>query len=220
TLTGSQYRTLIETPLNLAGREEKSLQVGTYARDNLARLRSEMRQVLIADGLFADEADAMLKTWELAYFKSPGLRVFYTLPQAWTDAVLPLKCSVLAEVSRTMIGRIELVTPQQRHQLQTISESKISTSQWLYEQTGGRADRQAELARLFEGQARLQELKITIPRDYQAFLDLGRFRSALVLDHATRHPDSALNKFAEAYGLDYYDGGDSPETAQATEQPR
>src|SRR5262249_24083679 len=91
-----------------------------YSEENLARLRSAMRKELIADGLYADEAEAMLRTWELAYFKSPGLRLFYLLPQQWTDAVLPLRCSLLADVSRTMVGRIELVTPKQRMLLRQI----------------------------------------------------------------------------------------------------
>lgn len=48
-----------------------------YSRENLARLRDEMHAALIEDGLYADEATALLNTWELGYFKSPGMRVFF-----------------------------------------------------------------------------------------------------------------------------------------------
>ena len=32
---------------------------------------------LVAEGLYTDEARALLNTWELSYFKSTGLRVFF-----------------------------------------------------------------------------------------------------------------------------------------------
>jgi len=87
---------------------------GSFGQGNLAGLRAEMHRVLVEEGLFADEAAALLSTWELSYFKSPGLRLFFMVPRAWTDAVLPLDLSVPADVTRVMIGRIELVTPEQR----------------------------------------------------------------------------------------------------------
>ncbi|CAN5520096.1 hypothetical protein BH10PLA1_BH10PLA1_07600 [soil metagenome] len=92
-----------------------------YSAENLLKLRTAMRSALVADGLFADEADAMLNTWEASYFKSPGLRVFYIVPPAWTDKVLPLKVSIPAKITRVMVGRIELVTPEQQALLGTIS---------------------------------------------------------------------------------------------------
>jgi hypothetical protein len=85
-----------------------------YAKDALVSLRVAMRQALQAQGLFADEAAAVLDTWELSYFESPGLRVFFMVPRPWTDAILPLDLSVPAEITRVMVGRIEIVTPEQR----------------------------------------------------------------------------------------------------------
>src|SRR5436190_12585145 len=73
------------------------------------KLREEMRSALIEDGLFADEAEALLTTWELSYFKSGGMRLFYLVPRAWTDHYLPLKLSVPANISRTMVGRLEII---------------------------------------------------------------------------------------------------------------
>jgi len=87
---------------------------GAFQAENLWQLRDRMHQAVTAAGLFADEADALLNTWELSYFQSPGLRVFFIVPRAWTDHYLPLSLSIPAEVTRVMVGRIELVTPARR----------------------------------------------------------------------------------------------------------
>lgn len=91
-----------------------------YSRENLDKLRKEMYGELQAEGLFPEEAEAMLKTWEASYFQSRGLRLFYIVPREWTDRRLPLKISPAAEVRRAMIGRIELVTPGQRRTLERL----------------------------------------------------------------------------------------------------
>ncbi len=91
-----------------------------YSRKNVGLLRKEMCDELIAEGLFSREAEAMLKTWEDSYFQSLGLRLFYMVPREWTDRHLPLKISPPAEIMRAMIGRIELVTPDQRRLLERL----------------------------------------------------------------------------------------------------
>jgi hypothetical protein len=224
-LTGESGREIARTPVDFpaaatpASRtphyDEKGVEalIHGYAKANLAGLRDEMRKQLIADGLYADEAEAMLKTWELAYFKSPGLRLFYLLPQAWTDAVLPLQCSLLADVSRTMVGRVELVTPKQRSLLKQLGAGPVSKINWFYERLNGTSDRNELLAQLWEGKARFEDLKISVPSDYQAYIALGRFRNALILDDYTRHPQSGLERFVEAYNLSYYTPEDEPKTA-------
>ena len=92
-----------------------------YSAENMAALRGEMHTALVGGGLFADEAEAMLNTWEVSYFKSPGLRFFYLCPRTQIDAALPLQISVAATISRVMIGRVEIVTPGQRALLKEIS---------------------------------------------------------------------------------------------------
>lgn len=86
-----------------------------YSHENLTSLQNLMHAALVQDGLYADEARAMLKTWEKSYFKSAGQRVFFLLPQVWTDAYLPIKISTPAKVSRVMVGRIELISPEHKH---------------------------------------------------------------------------------------------------------
>jgi hypothetical protein len=73
--------------------------------DALKRLLVER---LVADGLYADEAQAMVDTWERAYFLTPGTRVLYLLPQATTDRVLPLSLEPRpAILKRTVVVRVE-----------------------------------------------------------------------------------------------------------------
>lgn len=74
-----------------------------------AELRQSLRRALIKNGLFADEADAMLNTWQVSYFEKPGMRVFYIVPRAWIDYFLPLEFSVPADVTRVIVGRIDLL---------------------------------------------------------------------------------------------------------------
>ncbi|MSR60641.1 MAG: hypothetical protein EXS05_23880 [Planctomycetaceae bacterium] len=221
-LTGQRDRVLARAALNFeplpAGPRDKS-ESGAIARspeslfdeysaNKLDALRLEMRKALIADGLFADEADAMLKTWELAYFKSPGLRLFYLLPQAWTDAVLPLQCSLPADVSRTMVGRVEIVTPRQRELLRQIGRGPVSNSDWFFRNIEQGANRGAALNQLWLGKVRLSDLKLSVPDDYKAYLDLGRFRNALILDAQVRDPGCGLHRFSEPYHIEYYTPAD------------
>jgi hypothetical protein len=96
-----------------------------YTPKSADDLRSQMREALNAEGLFDDEAAAMLNTWERSYFQSPGMRLFYIVPQTWTDNVLPLTVVGPARVEhRVMMGRIEIVTAAQRELLRKISTSK------------------------------------------------------------------------------------------------
>jgi hypothetical protein len=81
---------------------------GDYTAAGAAQLRLSLKRALIAQGLFADEAEAMLNTWKVSYFQKPGLRVFYIVPREWTDYFLPLELSVPARVTRVIVGRIDL----------------------------------------------------------------------------------------------------------------
>jgi hypothetical protein len=53
-------------------------------------------------------AEAMLETWNESYFQTPGLRVFYVVPPEWTAYFLPLQVSVPHELTRVLVGRIDL----------------------------------------------------------------------------------------------------------------
>ncbi len=158
---------------------------------NLSVLRASMHAALIADGLYTDEAAAMLNTWESSYFKNPGTRLFFLVPHDWTDAALPIQFSLPVEITRTMMGRVELISPEQRARMRTISMTKVLD----YPAT------MKQLRRLLtptNGRALLtntEAMGLNLPQPYGDFLRLGRFRSALVLHEAATRPTENLSAF-------------------------
>jgi hypothetical protein len=80
-----------------------------FSAQQAGSLRASLKTALIEQGLFADEAEAMLETWKHSYFEKPGLRLFYVVPREWTNHFLPLRVSVPVRVERVLIGRIDLL---------------------------------------------------------------------------------------------------------------
>jgi hypothetical protein len=78
-----------------------------YTAEGARNLRASLKRALLKQGLYSDEAEAMLNTWKVSYFEKPGLRVFYVVPREWTDHFLPLELSVPARLNRAMVGRID-----------------------------------------------------------------------------------------------------------------
>jgi hypothetical protein len=159
-------------------------------------LKALMHAALVQEGLYSDEATAMLSTWDRAYFKSPGMRLFFTVPREWTDYYLPLSLSQPADVSRVMIARIELVTDEQRALLDQMRVTANSTAKWIEELPEGDSKQ-----RFLAGRSDFGDLGKSVPPDYQMYLALGRFRNALVLAEERRNPSQNLTKFINTYGL-------------------
>ncbi|MEO6846513.1 MAG: hypothetical protein ABI443_03920, partial [Chthoniobacterales bacterium] len=113
--------TLNPSETNVLARTSGIFEESEYTIENEKALRSRLYEALVADGLFPKEATAMLKTWELSYFQSPGVRLFYLVPREWTEKHLPMYVSVDAEITRVMIGRIEIVTPYQKNLLSILA---------------------------------------------------------------------------------------------------
>ncbi|HEY2589289.1 MAG TPA: hypothetical protein VGI81_26325 [Tepidisphaeraceae bacterium] len=178
-----------------------------YSVAHLDDLRAIIHRALTDRGLNEDEATAMLETWKRAYFQSPGLRLFFLVPRVWTDAVLPLTISGPAEtpvcatdVNRVMMGRIELISPEQRQLLQKLAASSGSNDTgWL-----GRLGDSAAAQHFREGRSNFGDLGVKIPENYQTYLALGRFRNALVLAEQRVHPTPGLAAFIKAYALYEY----------------
>jgi hypothetical protein len=170
-----------------------------YKTTNIEQLRQEMHAALVAEGLFEAEAQAMLRTWDRAYFQKPGLRVFFTVPRAWTEHRLPLHISVPADIERVMVGRIELISPEQRNLLARLANVTLSDASWL-----NKIGSSANARRFLDGHSDFGDLGVQIPPDFQMYLDLGRFRNALVLAEARKRPTPALQKFINRYGLRAY----------------
>jgi len=76
-------------------------------------LADDLASRLVASGLYAKEARAMVNTWRTSYLTTDGIRVLFVLPQSWTDRFIPMKIDPRPdEVVRVMVGRIELLTPE------------------------------------------------------------------------------------------------------------
>lgn len=74
-------------------------------------LKQAVEEMLIAQGLYQDEAQAMFETWRDSWFEE-GSRLLYVVPRQFVDNVLPLSISpVPAKTVRVFVGRLELVTP-------------------------------------------------------------------------------------------------------------
>ena len=168
-----------------------------YSSGNLDQLKAAMHLALVQDGLFPDEATAMLATWDRAYFQSPGLRLFYVVPQEWTDDRMPLTVSEPAQVERVMIGRIELVTDDHREQLATMSKQTPSTRDWIKRIPKSPARKQF----LAGNNDVVEKLGVEVPVDYAAYLNLGRFRNALVHHELRKTMNPNLIGFVKTHGL-------------------
>lgn len=87
----------------------------TTAADGFpAPVYESMKSGLTACGLLESEADAMVQTWWTSYFETEGLRVFWVLPAATTDRILPLTATPPpSKVVRVLVGRSEVLRPRQ-----------------------------------------------------------------------------------------------------------
>jgi hypothetical protein len=78
---------------------------------NLQSLLADLEGLLIDQGLYPDEAHAMIKTWRHSWFEE-GSRLIYLVPRGFVDRVVPLTIDpVPSQVVRVFVGRLELVTP-------------------------------------------------------------------------------------------------------------
>jgi hypothetical protein len=98
----------------------------------MVSLRASLEAELIRAGLYKDEAEALLNTWQVSYFQNPGLRAFYLWPRNLVDRMLPLTVSPKAEITRVMVGRIELVTPEERAIMARIGTAHTAEAAQLY----------------------------------------------------------------------------------------
>ena len=163
----------------------------------LPALRRELADRLVSEGLFADEAQAMLETWRLSYFESEGTRVFFVLPLSWTDAHLPLSISVPADITRVMLGRVELISDHQRATLQRLHQLPADAFKLkppYYDSTEVRKQ-------LAQGTGSHQEyyrmLGRDVPEALRLYDSLGRFRDALLAHEWKATTDPAARERLE-----------------------
>ena len=96
-----------------------------------AQIYQEMREGLVASGLFEAEAEGMIQTWWRSYFANPSFagcpRVFWVMPTAQVDELLPLSITPRPDkLTRVLVGRAEILTPSAEEQLLSSSEEANS----------------------------------------------------------------------------------------------
>jgi hypothetical protein len=78
---------------------------------NVDSLYGDLEEILVGQGLYRDEAHAMVETWEDSWFEE-GSRLIYIVPRGFIDRVLPLTIDpVPGQIVRVFVGRLEIVTP-------------------------------------------------------------------------------------------------------------
>jgi len=83
-------------------------------------LSRDLEDILTSQGLYPDEARAMIATWRDSWFEE-GSRLFYIVPSHFVNAVLPLTIHPApAQTVRVFVGRLELVTPATTQAVQKI----------------------------------------------------------------------------------------------------
>jgi hypothetical protein len=106
-----------------------------------------------------------------------------------------------------MMGRIELVTPSQRALLNRIAAGPapdMQSFQQALDAPSKPGSNQDPYNSVLAGSAPLASLGLPIPEIYQDYLDLGRFRNALILDEQARRPTGALHDFIYQNSLEAY----------------
>jgi hypothetical protein len=95
-----------------AGAIEHAMTIDPPSLDGgLPQLRYDLENILVEQGLFLKEAQAMVETWRDSWFEE-GARLIYILPSGAIEASLPMRVDPAPlQTARVFVGRIEIVTP-------------------------------------------------------------------------------------------------------------
>jgi hypothetical protein len=79
--------------------------------DSIDSVARDLEGILVAQGLYQNEAQAMVQTWRDSWFEE-GSRLLYLVPREFVDTVLPLSINPAPiQTTRVFVGRLELFTP-------------------------------------------------------------------------------------------------------------
>ena len=82
-------------------------------------LCGDLEEGLVDQGLYPDEAHAMVETWRDSWFEE-GSRLIYLVPRGFIDHVLPLAIHPApGQIVRAFVGRLEIVTPATAREVAT-----------------------------------------------------------------------------------------------------
>jgi hypothetical protein len=114
------------------GPGETDVSLGEPPYDDKERVLEKARlvtaEILEKQGIFPDEARAMVRTWSRAWFSSEGTRILYVVPRATTDRILPLRIDPAPdEVVRVLVGRLEYLTPEAEAEVERALRDRASS---------------------------------------------------------------------------------------------
>jgi hypothetical protein len=90
---------------------EKSFLEAPELTGSVDSLGRELEGMLVNQGLYQDEARAMVETWRNSWFEE-GSRLLYLVPTEFVNRVLPLSITpATIQTTRVFVGRLEIVTP-------------------------------------------------------------------------------------------------------------
>jgi hypothetical protein len=79
--------------------------------DSVDSLGRDLEGLLVTQGLYQDEAHAMVETWGTSWFEE-GTRLLYIVPTSFVNSVVPLSIGPApSQTVRVFVGRLEIVTP-------------------------------------------------------------------------------------------------------------
>jgi hypothetical protein len=100
--------------------------------NDFASLERKLESVLIQNGLYPREAQAMLATWRDLWFEE-GTRVFYIVPRRDVEEILPLKVNPKpAHSTRVFVGRMEIITAATEETVAAAIRDKNQTTLQAY----------------------------------------------------------------------------------------
>jgi hypothetical protein len=94
----------------------------------IASMDKDLENILVAQGLYIDEARAMVQTWSDSWFEE-GSRLIYIVPAQFVQTILPLSIRPApAQTVRVFVGRLELITPATETAIESAFESGDSVT--------------------------------------------------------------------------------------------
>ena len=99
---------------------------------NVPELSHELEGILVSQGLYQNEAHAMIETWRDSWFEE-GSRLFYIVPRSFIDSVLPLSINPApTQLTRVFVGRVDLITGRTRDAVTKAVDADDSVTLSMY----------------------------------------------------------------------------------------
>ncbi len=87
-----------------------------------AALEAAVEEMLVARGLFADEAKAMIATWKTDWFGEEGTRVLHLVPPGETERLLPMRITPTpTDLVRVLVARHDILLPADERALRRLA---------------------------------------------------------------------------------------------------